>query len=143
AYVYAQGHNLYLVEMLADNKEADPVQLTTDGEDDYSFGFRRGQSNQNDDEENGQDEGQDDGQKTRANVTWSKDSKRFYVSRSDSRKVKELYLVNSLSEPRPTLLSYKYSMPGEPDVTQQELFCFTMATKKLQKMPIEKYKDQR
>ena len=40
------------------------------------------------------------------NVTWSPDSRAFFIQRNDSRKVKELYLVNVLSEPRPTLSSY-------------------------------------
>ena len=34
-------------------------------------------------------------------MTWSDDSKRFFVTRRDSRKVKDLFLVNSLTEPRP------------------------------------------
>ncbi len=79
----------------------------------------------------------------RANVTWSKDSRRFYVTRSDSRKVKELWLVNSLSQPRPTLLTYKYAMPGDTDVSQIELHAFDPDKKALAKLPVEKWKDQR
>ena len=50
--------------------------------------------------------------RVRASVTWSKDSKRFWATRSDERKVKDLYLVNNLAEPRPTLITYRYAMPG-------------------------------
>jgi dipeptidyl aminopeptidase/acylaminoacyl peptidase len=76
-------------------------------------------------------------------VTWSPDSKAFYVQRTDSRKVKELYLVNVLAEPRPTLSSYRYAMPGEPDVNQQEMFSFRRGATSLDKLPIGKWKDQR
>lgn len=43
---------------------------------------------------------------------WFKDSKKIYAVREDARKVKDLYLINSLSQPRPTLKTYKYDMPG-------------------------------
>jgi hypothetical protein len=33
----------------------------------------------------------------------------------DSRKVKELWVINSLANPRPTLETYKYEMPGEKE----------------------------
>lgn len=144
AYVYAQDHNLFYVAVV-DGKDQPPVQLSKDGEKDYSFGSRQTQE-----EEQQQDQQQQQQQRqrstetrVRAGVTWSKDSKRFYVTRFDSRKVKELFLVNSLAEPRPTLLSYKYAMPGEPEVTQSELFCYDPDKKELVKLPVEKYKDQR
>ncbi|MBX7134578.1 MAG: DPP IV N-terminal domain-containing protein [Fimbriimonadaceae bacterium] len=153
AYVYAMDHNLYYVS-LADGKESDPIQLTKDGEKDYSFGsrdtaqqFQQFQQEQQQEQQEQQQEGtgsaQSQEKRVRANVTWSKDSKRFFVSRGDSRKVKELFLVNNLAMPRPTLLTYKYAMPGEPDVTQTELFVFDPDKKELLKLPVDKYKDQR
>jgi dipeptidyl aminopeptidase/acylaminoacyl peptidase len=80
--------------------------------------------------------------RVRANVTWSKDSKRFFVTREDERKVKDLYLVNSLAEPRPTLMTYRYSMPGEADVAQVELFAFDPDKHQLRKLNVDKFKDQ-
>lgn len=150
AYVYAMDHNLYYVAVV-DNKDQDPVQLTKDGEKDYSFGSRREldelqqifQQQQQQQEGEQQQQTNPNEKRVRANVTWSKDSKRFYVSRSDSRKVKELYLVQSLAEPRPTLMTYKYAMPGEADVPQQELFAFDPEKKAVVKLPVEKWKDQR
>lgn len=144
AYVYAMDYNLYYVDVV-DGKDQTPIQLTKDGEKDYSFGSRTEQ-----DEQRQQFQVQGTGTETptterrvRANATWSKDSKRFYITRGDSRKVKELFLVNSLSEPRPTLMTYKYAMPGEVNVTQTELFAFDPDKKELMKLPVEKYKDQR
>ena len=144
AYVYAEEHNLFYVEVV-DEKDSEPIQLTKDGEKDYSFGSRR------DLEELQQQFGgqlQLTGQQSRetrvrAGVTWSKDSKKFYVTRGDSRKVKDLWLVNNLADPRPTLMTYKYAMPGDADVTLTELFTFDRDKKELSKMPIDLYKDQR
>jgi dipeptidyl-peptidase 4 len=147
AFVYAMEHNLYYVEV-KDGKEGEPIQLTKDGEKDYSFGARQeqGQQEQEQDEQQQQGQGQrqDPNEKrVRASVTWSKDSKRFFVTRGDSRKVKDLFLVNSLSQPRPTLMTYKYAMPGETEVTQTELFVFDPEKKELVRCKVEKYKDQR
>lgn len=150
AFVFAQDHNLYYCEFTDEKneQEGEPVQLTKDGESYYSFGSRTGRSeefqDQTDDQRNNQQQGDEKTRnRVRANVTWSKDSKRFYVTRSDSRKVKDLWLVNSLSMPRPTLETYKYAMPGEPDVTQQELFTFDRESKTLTKLKVDRYKDQR
>lgn len=154
SYVYALDHNLYFVDTADEQK---PVQLTTDGETGYSFGSADNrQGNQQQQQQQQQDDNQDENQgqqqnqqsrtperRVRANATWSKDSKMFYVTRTDSRKVKELFLVNNLAQPRPTLSSYKYAMPGEPDVNQTELFCFDMESKKLVKCDINKWTYQR
>jgi len=51
---------------------------------------------------------------------WSKDSKKFCVRRTDDRKVSDLWVINTLANPRPTLLTYRYAMPGEANVPQEE-----------------------
>jgi dipeptidyl-peptidase-4 len=148
AFIYAQDHNLFYVAVV-DKKEQPPVQLSKDGVKDYSFGSRSGEAEI-------QQMMQQDGttttqggtananeQRVRAGGTWSKDSKRFYTSRTDQRKVKDLYLVNSLTMPRPSLMTYKYSMPGEAEVAQQESWVFEPETKTISKMEIGKWKDQR
>jgi dipeptidyl aminopeptidase/acylaminoacyl peptidase len=119
-YVFAKKHNLYLVE---DNKENDAVQLTTDGTEDYSFG------------------GGNDDRKARPLGEWAPDSKSFYVTRMDSRGIKELYLVNPLSSPRPALEKYKYAMPGEEAVRKPELHVFDREKKKITRVP-PKWKDE-
>jgi dipeptidyl-peptidase-4 len=162
AYVYAQDHNLFYVEV-KDSKDQPPVQLTKDGEKFYSFGSRadideqrlqqqqlltiqqiqqqqQQQQDQTDQTQQNQTNSRDP--RVRVNATWSKDSKRFYITRTDQRKVSDLYLVNSLAEPRPTLMTYKYSMPGEINVPQEELNVFEPATKTLTKLDASKWKDQ-
>ncbi len=154
AYVFARGHNLYFVEM---EDEDTVVQLTDDGEEYYSFGFRE-VDDEDEEEERREEQEEHDEQdeddmeeevedpfphRVRPNVTWSEDSQRFYVTRNDSREVKELHLVNSLTEPRPELMSYRYAMPGEEDVTQVELHLFDRPTVVLRELDVAKWKDQR
>ena len=62
---------------------------------------------------------------------------------ADSRKVGELFIINSLAEPRPTLQRYKYAMPGEENVTKVEMFAFNREDKKLTRLPLDQWKDQR
>ena len=162
AYAYAQDTNLYLVEIGADGKEKPPVQLSKDGERWHSFGSRqeldeaaerRRLTGQTQIRAGGGQQLTGDGtgddttpttpeRRVRANVVWSDDSRRFVVARGDERKVKELYLVNSLTEPRPTLLTYKYDMPGEADVEQTEVWSYDLAKRTLERAPVEKWKDQ-
>lgn len=69
--------------------------------------------------------------KTRPSINWAPDSTAFYVSRRDSRDVAELYLVNSLSQPRPTLEKYSYSLPGEEKISTTEIHIFDRSRKSL------------
>jgi dipeptidyl aminopeptidase/acylaminoacyl peptidase len=145
AFAFARDHQLFVVEVAT----GDTTQLTTDGEKDYSFGardtsqnWRRQQRRQDDDEEQGDDDEEDE-ERVRPRVEWSPDSKRFLVQRGDSRKVKDLYLVDVLAQPRPVMRSYKYAMPGEEEVTQSELYVYTRGDKALTRVPVEKFKDQR
>src|SRR5581483_9932504 len=80
--------------------------------------------------------------RVRANVTWSPDSKAFVVTRNDARKVKPLYLVNNTANPRPALMEYSYAMPGEDNVTQEELYVFHVGDTKLTPVNVKKWKDQ-
>jgi dipeptidyl aminopeptidase/acylaminoacyl peptidase len=147
AFVFAREHNLYFVEVA----KGDTVQLTRDGERNYSFGFRDTAQTQQQDTTDEQQGGQQQNQggannrdpRVRANVTWAKDSKAFFTQRTDQRKVKELYLVNVLAEPRPTLVSYRYAMPGEEDVGTQEMWVYVRGEAAAKKAPFDKWKDQR
>jgi len=75
-------------------------------------------------------------------VTWSQDSKKFTVDRSDSRKVKDLWVIDSLAQPRPKLETYRYSMPGE-DIAVGELWVFDVASRQRVKVKSDAFKDQR
>jgi len=142
-YVFARKNNLYLVE--DGTKEDDAVQITKDGNTDYSFAGGqfggRGRGNNDDAGKDAAKSKANEDRKTRPNVTWSKDSKAFYVSRRDVRGEKDLFLVNSLSDPRPSLETYKYAMPGEDNVPKSELYVFEREGKKLTRMKT-KWKDE-
>lgn len=145
AFVFAMNHNLYVVEV----GKPDTVKITSDGERNYTFGFRDTSSVQLDDsldENQGggrQSGGRSRDPRVRPNVTWSPDSRAFFILRNDSRKVKELYLVNVLSEPRPTLSSYTYAMPGEENVSQQELHVYRRGDPAAKPVSVKKWRDQR
>jgi dipeptidyl-peptidase-4 len=75
-------------------------------------------------------------------LTWSQDSKKFSVERQDARKVKDLWVIDSLAQPRPKLETYRYSMPGE-DVALEELVVFDLASRARLKVKADAFKDQR
>jgi dipeptidyl-peptidase-4 len=166
--LFARGHNLFMMDAanfeLAKKKAEDPAivetQLTTDGEKYYSYA-RNGQGGQGDqqqlqDEQTGQtnqtestaarvvsDQDKKFGPRTAAiAVSWSQDHTRFSALRSDQRKVGDLWVINALANPRPTLETYKYGMPGEENQPQQELQVFTIADKKVLKITVDAFKDQ-
>ena len=47
-------------------------------------------------------------------VVWAPDSRHFTAVKFDMSDVKDLWVINSLTDPRPSLKTYKYQMPGEP-----------------------------
>jgi dipeptidyl aminopeptidase/acylaminoacyl peptidase len=142
-FVFARDHNLYLVE----KGKPDTVQISTDGQRNRSFGFRDTtqtlQDSTQQNEGGGGVQGRGRDPRVRPNVTWSPDSKAFYIVRQDQRKVRELYLVNVLSNPRPTLSSYTYAMPGEDNVAQPELYVYRRGEAAVKPVSVRKWRDQR
>ncbi len=122
--LFAKKHNLYL--MKAGDKDSVEIQVTYDGEPFHSYA-----SNERD----------TSSKRTWASARWFKDSKRFYTVKSDNRKVKDLWVINVLAE-RPKLEEYRYSMPGDKDVAQRELFVFDVDSLKQVKVATEKWPDQ-
>ncbi len=95
--------------------------LTTDGVEYFSYhgsGIQGGGGETNVDKEKNKDK------RKPAQVFWSPDSKHFAMTHTDSRKVNELWVINSLASPRPTLETYKYQMPGEKDAPIEHLLVF-------------------
>ena len=73
---------------------------------------------------------------------WSSDSKHFVLERNDSRKVKDLWVINSLSDPRPTLETYKYQMPGDKESPIDHVYIFDIASQTGKEMGLSQFKDQ-
>lgn len=141
--VFAREHNLYWMdranyEKYLEDKEAEDIeehQLTTDGEKYYSYArVRRGQSNV--------DEEKNEGKRQPVSIIWSPDSKKFAMIRSDERKVKDLWVINAADQPRPTLETYKYAMPGEENLPQREILIFDLANEEKIKVDSARFKDQ-
>jgi dipeptidyl aminopeptidase/acylaminoacyl peptidase len=127
-FAYAKNYNLYL--MKAKDKDSTEIRLTTDGERYYSY--------------SGSDKPEDTvkNKKVRANVEWFKNSKKLYIVREDERKVKDLFVIDALAQPRPKLQTYRYSMPGEEFVPQSELIVFDVPSGKRVNVDTKKWKDQ-
>ena len=131
AYVYAEDHDLYYVEVV-DGADQEPVRLTSDGEEHYSFGRR----SRSEEREIGPD------RRVRSGAVWSDDSRAFYIRRTDRRHVAHLYLVDVLAEPRPELHSYPFPMPGESDIPRTELHVFHRDDRVLREMDVERWPTQ-
>jgi dienelactone hydrolase len=128
--LYSKNYNLYWMDkinfkkFIKDEKDSTVVenQWTKDGEENYGYGGgNRGQDNV--DIEKNKDK--------RKGVwgTWSHDSKKFVFQKSDSRHIKDLWVINSTGKKRPTLETYKYHMPGEQEYYKSELMIFDIPTK--------------
>ncbi|HVU97538.1 MAG TPA: DPP IV N-terminal domain-containing protein [Puia sp.] len=113
--------------------------LTTDGVENYSYhgnGILGGGGETNVDQEKNRNK------RKPAQVFWSPDSKHFAMSRSDMRKVKDLWVINSIADPRPTLETYKYMMPGDKEAPIEQLLVFDMTTHTRQIVSSAEFKDQ-
>ena len=109
--VYVKNHNLFCMDSTnlrkaaADEKDSTLVEipLTRDGVRDFSWD---GDSYHGDTET-------DSTKRHPAYAVWSPDSRHFALVRWDMRPVKDLWVIKSTAQPRPTLETYKYQMPGE------------------------------
>ena len=139
--VYAKDLNLYKMSyadyLKAKEDEKDStiveVQLTKDGVKD--FGFGQGYSSLNTDTLL-------NGKRKAVYALWSPDSKYFAIGRTDDREVKDLWVINSLAEPRPTLETYKYQMPGEMNASVEYLYLFDVTTDTHKMIKTNAYKNQ-
>ena len=123
---FARQHNLYI--MKTDDPDSTEIQLTENGEKWFSYQASSGDTTST--------------KRLWPNARWFKDSKKLYSSRNDSREVKELFVINELSNPRPELEVYKYAMPGDQKVPQSHLEIFDIESRNRVDVPVAKYKDQ-
>lgn len=73
---------------------------------------------------------------------WSEDSKHIAITKVDNRKVKDLWVINSIAEPRPTLETYKYWMPGEKEAPMDHLMMVDMVNYAYKEIDVSLFKDQ-
>ncbi|MFN6375524.1 MAG: DPP IV N-terminal domain-containing protein [Chitinophagia bacterium] len=140
--VYAKNFNLYRMDSAnlrkAIQNEDDSTiveeKITDDGIENYGYGESYSETNV--------EKLANRKKRKSVFVMWSPDARYFTLVRTDSRNVKDLWVINSIAEPRPTLETYKYHMPGEKEAPQRELMLFEMATKKMSKINTSLFKDQ-
>ena len=165
--VFARNYDLYVMDAAnfakaqknANDTTIVETKLTTDGEEYYGYARSRQQDQQLQEQQQQQQQDQQDQQDQNqqdtatggtdknarvpaVNVIWSPDSKRFTLIRRDERKVKDLWVINALSNPRPTLETYRYAMPGEENLALQEMHVFDVAGKKQVRVKTDRFKDQ-
>ncbi len=73
---------------------------------------------------------------------WSENSKQLAIVKVDNRKVKDLWVINSIADPRPTLETYKYWMPGEKEAPVDHLMLVDMVNYTTKEINVSLYKDQ-
>lgn len=139
--VYAKDCNLYRMSMedyrKAQKDEKDStiveVQLTTDGTPDFGYGIPYSILNT---------DTLCNGKRRKAWGYWSPDSRHFVTIVSDDRKVRPLWVINSIASPRPTLETYKYQMPGEMDAPEEHLYVFDMTSNTRKEIKVAAWKNQ-
>ena len=139
--VYAKDLNLYKMSyedyLKAKKDEKDStiveIQLTTDGMEDFGYGIPRNVLN-TDTLCNGKRRG--------VYGLWSPDSRHFVMNVSDNRAVKPLWVINVMAQPRPTLETYKYQMPGEKEAPVVHTYLFDMQTNTRKEIKTAAWKDQ-
>jgi dipeptidyl-peptidase-4 len=110
--VYARGHNLYVEDASGSSR-----QLTTDGEEWYSFAGEASRSNPVLGGSSAPEA---------PHVHWIGNGPSFFLDRWDFRRVNELYHVDNLSTP-PRLLRQRMAFPGDREIPVPEIWIFDAA----------------
>jgi dipeptidyl aminopeptidase/acylaminoacyl peptidase len=141
--LFSKHHNLYWMDkenfLKATKNEKDSTivehQWTNDGVENYGYGGGgRGENNET--------KIKNKDKRKRVFVTWSHDSKKFVYQKTDSRMLKDLWVINTTSDKRPTLETYKYHMPGEQEFAKQELLIFDVPSKNIKSVKLDTTKQQ-
>lgn len=140
--VYAKDLNLYRMsgedyeKLKKDDKDSTvtEIQLTTTGVKDFGFGQPYSLLN-TDTLLNGK-------RRNAGGILWSPDSRYFAITATDDRPVKDLWVIDVMASPRPTLETYKYQMPGEKESPVQHLYLFDMSNNTYREINTAAFKDQ-
>ncbi|MDE2984998.1 MAG: DPP IV N-terminal domain-containing protein [Gemmatimonadota bacterium] len=123
-------------EKAEEGVEVEEIQLTTDGEVDFSWGSQGRGANDEETEKEYK-------KRQPPGITWSHDSRHFAMTRRDRREVDKLWVVHAVGNTRPKLESYRYEMPGEENVSQTTLHVYDMESREMTEVDDEPWKDQR
>ena len=136
--LFSKHHNLYwmdkenFLKAVKDEKDTTIVehQWTEDGMENYGYGGG-GRGENNEDKVKKKDD--------RKGVFgfWSHDSKKFVFTKTDNRKIKDLWVINTTSGKRPTLETYKYHMAGEQEFYKYEVLIFDIPSKNVTNVQLD------
>ena len=136
--LFSKNFNLYwmdkanFLKAVKDEKDSTIVenQWTKDGVEHFGYGGgSRGENNETKEEKKDDRKG--------VYGTWSHDSKKFVFQKTDSRHIKDLWVINSVSKKRPTLETYKYHMPGEQEYYKREILIFDISSKEINNVKLD------
>ena len=138
--VYMKNSNLFYMDTLNLRKAAeDPKdstlvehRITSDGYKDFCYGINN---------YSGTTETDTTKRVFPSELVWSPDSRHIAVMRWDMAPLKDFWVINSLTQPRPTLETYKYQMPGEPG-PKGHLYVFSTSDWTSRQVKINAFKDQ-
>ena len=136
--IFLKNHNLYLMDSCSLRKAAkDPKdstiverRLTSDGTRAFSWS---GENYTGDNET-------DTTARRYPYALWAPDGKHIAIVKWDMSPVKEFWVINSVTQPRPTLETYRYQMPGEPG-PKEHLFVLDLDGN-AREIPSVAFKDQ-
>ncbi len=136
--LFSKNFNVYwmdkenFLKAVKDEKDTTIVenQWTKDGVE--YFGYGGGSRSENNETK---EKKKDD--RKRLGGLWSQDSKKFVFQKTDSRHIKDLWVINSVSEKRPTLETYKYHMAGEQEFYKRAILIFDIPSKEINNVKLD------
>ena len=139
--IFAKDLNLYRMsyddykKALKDENDSTIVEvaLTTDGVKDFGYGIPYSTLNT---------DTLCNGKRRAAWGAWSPDSRHFATIIEDNREVKELWVINAMANPRPTLETYKYQMPGEMEAPVEHVYVFDLTNNSRKEVNTARFKHQ-
>ena len=145
--IFVRNNNLYWMDrknyekaiLNEDDSNIVEQAITKDGIEYFSYGIEAFLSGQG---ENNVDKEKNKNKRKPASIYWSPNSEHFAMVRMDVRNVKDLWVVNSIADPRPTIETYKYWMPGEKDAPVARVLLFDNKVKTYKELDIKQFRDQ-
>ena len=145
--VFVRNYNLYWMdranyEKALQNEDDSTIRETAITKDGVEFFSYENEQYLGGSGENNVDKEKNKNKRKPSTVFWSPDSKHFALVRTDARAVKDLWVINSVSDPRPRLETYKYWMPGEKEAPIVHALLFDNSSKAYRELNIKQFKDQ-
>ena len=140
--VFGHNYNLYYMDKAnyekalvnEDDSSIVEIAITKDGIQNFGWHGEGGETNV--------DAEKNKNKRKPVGAYWSENSKQLAIVKVDNRKVKDLWVINSIADPRPTLETYKYWMPGEKEAPVDHLMLVDMVNYTNKEINVSLYKDQ-